>query len=48
VTKASPAPKRCAELRAALAAPDRIAIVRLLAAGERNVTQIVESLRSPR
>jgi DNA-binding transcriptional ArsR family regulator len=41
----TPAPKRCAELLAALAAPERIAIVRLLAAGERNVTQIIDTLK---
>ncbi|MFO0797983.1 MAG: metalloregulator ArsR/SmtB family transcription factor [Gemmataceae bacterium] len=36
-------PKRCAELLAALAAPERLRIVRLLADGERNVTQIIEA-----
>lgn len=34
-------PQRCAELLAALAAPERLRIVRLLADGERNVTQII-------
>jgi DNA-binding transcriptional ArsR family regulator len=37
-------PRRCAELLSALAAPERLKIVRLLADGERNVTQITESL----
>jgi DNA-binding transcriptional ArsR family regulator len=37
-------PKRCAELLAALAAPERLKIVRLLADGPRTVTQIVETL----
>ena len=38
-------PQRCAELLAALAAPERLKIVQLLADGERNVTQITASLR---
>jgi DNA-binding transcriptional ArsR family regulator len=38
-------PQRCAELLAALAAPERLQIVRLLADGERNVTQIIEALQ---
>jgi DNA-binding transcriptional ArsR family regulator len=38
-------PQRCAELLSALAAPERLKIVQLLAEGERNVTQITESLR---
>ncbi|HEY8506585.1 MAG TPA: metalloregulator ArsR/SmtB family transcription factor [Gemmataceae bacterium] len=40
-------PRRCAELLSALAAPERLKIVRLLADGERNVTQITESLSIP-
>lgn len=40
-------PRRCAELLSALAAPERLRIVRLLADGERNVTQITESLEIP-
>ena len=38
-------PRRCAELLAALAAPERLKIVRFLADGPRNVTQIAEMLR---
>ena len=38
-------PKRCAELLGALAAPERLEIVRLLASGPQNVTQIVETLK---
>jgi DNA-binding transcriptional ArsR family regulator len=38
-------PQRCAELLSALAAPERLKIVRLLAEGERNVTQITQSLK---
>lgn len=34
-------PERCAEVLAALAAPERLRIVRLLADGERNVTQVI-------
>jgi DNA-binding transcriptional ArsR family regulator len=37
-------PRRCAELLSALAAPERLQIVRLLANGPHNVTQIVEAL----
>ena len=40
-------PQRCAELLSALAAPERLRIVRLLAEGERNVTQITEALAIP-
>lgn len=40
-------PKRCAELLGALAAPERLKIVRLLADGERNVTQITAELKIP-
>ncbi len=40
-------PERCAELLAALAAPERLRIVRLLADGERNVTQITEAAHIP-
>jgi DNA-binding transcriptional ArsR family regulator len=35
-------PERCAEVLRALAAPERLRIIRLLADGERNVTQIIE------
>jgi DNA-binding transcriptional ArsR family regulator len=37
-------PRRCAELLAALAAPERLRIVRLLADGPRTVTDITETL----
>jgi DNA-binding transcriptional ArsR family regulator len=37
-------PQRCAELLAALAAPERLKIVRFLADGPHNVTEIVEML----
>jgi DNA-binding transcriptional ArsR family regulator len=37
-------PQRCAELLAALAAPERLQIVRLLADGPHNVTQIIDAL----
>lgn len=37
-------PKRCAELLAALAAPERLKIVRFLAEGPHNVTEIIEAL----
>ena len=37
-------PQRCAELLAALAAPERLKIVRFLAEGPHNVTEIVEML----
>jgi DNA-binding transcriptional ArsR family regulator len=40
-------PQRCAELLAALAAPERLQIVRLLTDGARNVTQITEALKIP-
>lgn len=40
-------PTRCAELLGALAAPERLKIVRLLTDGERNVTQIIEALQIP-
>jgi DNA-binding transcriptional ArsR family regulator len=40
-------PRRCAELLSALAAPERLEIVRLLADGERNVTQIIQALGIP-
>jgi DNA-binding transcriptional ArsR family regulator len=40
-------PPRCAELLAALAAPERINIVRLLAGGPHNVSQIAEALDIP-
>jgi DNA-binding transcriptional ArsR family regulator len=40
-------PERCAVLLAALAAPERLRIVRLLADGERNVTQITEAAGIP-
>jgi DNA-binding transcriptional ArsR family regulator len=40
-------PQRCAELLAALAAPERLKIVRLLADGPHNVTQITDALRIP-
>ena len=38
-------PQRCTELLAALAAPERLQIVRLLADGPRNVTQIIDALQ---
>lgn len=38
-------PKRCAVLLAALAAPERLKIVRLLSDGARNVTEIIDALR---
>lgn len=37
-------PQRCAELLAALAAPERLQIVRLLADGPHNVSQITDAL----
>jgi len=40
-------PTRCAELLAALAAPERLKIVRLLTDGEHNVSQIIETLKIP-
>ena len=40
-------PTRCAELLAALAAPERLRIVRFLADGPHNVTEIADMLRTP-
>jgi DNA-binding transcriptional ArsR family regulator len=40
-------PKRCAELLAALAAPERLRIVRFLAGGRHNVTEIADMLGVP-
>ena len=40
-------PERCAELLAALAAPERLKIVRLLAGGPHNVSQITAALAIP-
>jgi DNA-binding transcriptional ArsR family regulator len=40
-------PQRCAQLLAALAAPERLKIVRFLADGARNVTEIAEMLAVP-
>jgi len=40
-------PDRCAELLAALAAPERLKIVRFLVDGPRNVTEIAEMLMIP-
>jgi DNA-binding transcriptional ArsR family regulator len=40
-------PQRCAELLSALAAPERLQIVRLLASGPHNVTQIIDTLKIP-
>jgi len=37
-------PKRCAELLSALASPDRLRIVRLLVHGEKNVSQITDTI----
>jgi DNA-binding transcriptional ArsR family regulator len=39
-------PDRCAELLAALAAPERLRIVRYLSEGPHNVTEITEMLQS--
>jgi DNA-binding transcriptional ArsR family regulator len=39
-------PDRCAELLSALAAPERLKIVRFLVDGEHNVTEIAEMLDS--
>ena len=39
-------PKRCARLLAALAAPERLQIVRCLRNGARNVTEIAEALKA--
>lgn len=38
-------PKRCAKLLSALAAPERLKIVRFLASGTHTVTEIVDMLR---
>ena len=40
-------PHRCAELLAALAAPERLKIVRFLADGPRNVSEIADMLAVP-
>lgn len=40
-------PKRCAELLSALAAPERLKIIRFLADGAHNVTEIAEMLNTP-
>lgn len=40
-------PRRCAELLAALAAPERLKIVRFLADGPHNVTEIADMLGIP-
>lgn len=40
-------PERCAQLLSALAAPERLRIVRFLAEGSRNVTEIADMLRIP-
>jgi DNA-binding transcriptional ArsR family regulator len=40
-------PQRCAELLAALAAPERLKIVRFLAEAPHNVTEIAEMLDTP-
>jgi DNA-binding transcriptional ArsR family regulator len=40
-------PERCAVVLGALAAPERLRIIRLLADGERNVTQIIEGANIP-
>jgi DNA-binding transcriptional ArsR family regulator len=40
-------PKRCAELLGALAAPERLKIVRFLAEEVHNVTEIAEMLNTP-
>ena len=40
-------PQRCAELLSALAAPERLQIVRLLSDGPLNVTQIIDALKIP-
>lgn len=37
-------PQRCAELLSALAAPERLKIVRFLSDGEHNVTEVAEML----
>jgi DNA-binding transcriptional ArsR family regulator len=38
--------ERCARMLAALAAPERLEIIRILRAGPRNVTEIAERLKS--
>jgi DNA-binding transcriptional ArsR family regulator len=38
-------PQKCAQLLAALAAPERLKVIRFLADGPRNVTEIAEELR---
>ena len=40
-------PERCAELLAALAAPERLKIIRFLADGPHNVTEIADMLAIP-
>jgi DNA-binding transcriptional ArsR family regulator len=40
-------PRRCAELLSALAAPERLKIVRFLAGGRHNVTEIAAMLETP-
>ncbi|WP_020469746.1 ArsR/SmtB family transcription factor [Zavarzinella formosa] len=40
-------PQRCAQVLAALAAPERLKIVRFLAEGPHNVTEIAEMLAIP-
>ncbi|OWK41599.1 ArsR/SmtB family transcription factor [Fimbriiglobus ruber] len=40
-------PGRCAELLAALAAPERLKIIRFLVDGPKNVTEIAEMLNVP-
>lgn len=40
-------PRRCAILLSALAAPERLKIVRFLAEGSHNVTEIAEMLNTP-
>jgi len=40
-------PQKCAQLLAALAAPERLRIIRYLADGPRNVTQIAAMLKIP-
>src|SRR5215210_4928730 len=40
-------PDRCAEVLAALAAPERLRIIRLLADGERNVSEIIDGANIP-
>lgn len=48
MTKQDPLqPERCAELLAAIAAPERLKIVRFLADGPHNVTEIADMLAIP-